>query len=212
LVHPYYISLGKTLIKSWDADRSVSAKGLKGFVENAQQNTRTWNKIWVDRASQFGGSGSPWNDSDSPRAPIKPQNPSLAGPAGDFTDVGARKELQRQMTAQFKATRRATIRVVQNLSGALTQLELVEPSNDEHVDKEALTDVRAAAQKLPPPPPEAIEGKNELSSLWSFELVISITPPVPTFTFEFDEVIGFVDARLPLDRRIYKRVKLISVE
>ena len=38
------------------------------------------------------------------------------------------------------------------------------------------------------------------------------TPPIPTFTFEFDEALGFIDARLPLDRRIYKKVRLVSVD
>ena len=66
--------------------------------------------------------------------------------------------------------------------------------------------------KLPPPPPEALNDHGELSSLWSFELVVSVSPPVPTITFEFDEVLGFIDPRMPLDRRIYKKVKLVSVE
>ncbi len=101
---------------------------------------------------------------------------------------------------------------MQDKRGQLTKVELVEPSNDEHVDREALEDVRAAAQNLPAPPAEALSERGELSSLWSFELVVSITPPVPTFTFEFDEALGFIDARLPLDRRIYKKVKLVSDE
>jgi TonB family protein len=127
-------------------------------------------------------------------------------------DLDARKELQREMSKQFKATRRAIIRVVQDPSGKLLKVELVDPSNDQNVDREALKDVRAAAEKLPPPPPEALEGRAQLSSLWSFELIISISPPIPTVTFEFDEALGFIDARLPLDRRIYKKVRLVSVE
>jgi hypothetical protein len=80
------------------------------------------------------------------------------------------------------------------------------------VDQEALKDVQAAAEQLPPPPEEAVAGREALSSLWSFELIVSISPPVPSFTFEFDEALGFIDARLPLDRRIYKKVRLVSVE
>jgi TonB family protein len=116
------------------------------------------------------------------------------------------------MREQFKATRRAVIRVVQDAAGKLLKVELVQPSQDAKVDKEALVDVRSAAEKLPPPPAEALEGKATLSSLWSFELIVSISPPVPTFSFEFDEALGFIDARLPLDRRIYKKVRLVSVE
>lgn len=214
MVHPYYVALGKALIKNWDADRAVSATGLKGFMDSTLENSRMWNSIWQERAAQFGKSGSPLSaDDDAPVGPAqRPLNDRLNPYGGNPVDQQARRDMQRVMNEQFRATRRATIRVVQNKEGQLTKVELVSPSNDEHVDQEALTDVRTAAMKLPPPPPEALEGKEELSSLWSFELVVSITPPVPTFTFEFDEVIGFVDARMPLDRRIYKKVKLVSVE
>lgn len=212
MVHPYYVTLGKALIKQWDADRAVSATGLKGFVESTLENNRIWNGIWQEKARMYAKSGSPVSAEDLPKGPMRPINDRILPYGGNAVDQQTRREIQKQMAEQFRATRRATIRVVQNREGQLTKVELVEPSNDEHVDREALTDVRAAAAKLPPPPPEALEGKEELSSLWSFELVVSITPPVPTFTFEFDEVIGFIDARMPLDRRIYKKVKLVSVE
>lgn len=212
MVHPYYVQLGKALIKQWDADRAVSSKGLKGFMESTLENSRDWNKIWQEKAQQFAKSGSPLSGEDAPAQPMRPINDRIMPYGGNAVDQQARRDLQQQMNAQFRATRRATIRVVQDRDGKLTRVELVDPSNDEHVDQEALADVRAAASKLPPPPDEALQGKDELSSLWSFELVVSITPPVPTFTFEFDEVIGFVDARMPLDRRIYKKVKLVSVE
>jgi TonB family protein len=116
------------------------------------------------------------------------------------------------MREQFKAVRRAVIRVVQDKDGKLTKVELVQPSQDAEVDRQALLDVKNAAEKLPPPPEEALEGKQQLSSLWTFELIVSISPPVPTISFEFDEALGFIDARLPLDRRIYKKVRLYAVE
>ena len=214
MVHPYYVQLGKALIKQWDADRAVSSKGLKGFVDQTLENSRVWNGLWQENAARFAKSGNPLATDDDalPPPPQRPFNDRLNPYGGNPVDQQARREMQQVMNQQFRSTRRATIRVVQNKEGALTKVELVAPSNDEHVDQEALTDVRAAASKLPAPPPEALEGKEELSSLWSFELVVSITPPVPTFTFEFDEVIGFIDARMPLDRRIYKKVKLVSVE
>jgi len=212
MVHPYYVSLGKALIKQWDADRAVSSKGLKGFVDQTIENNRIWNGIWQEKAQAYAKSGSPFSTEDMPNMPQRPVNPNLMPYGGNPVDQQARRELQKQMNEQFRMTRRATVRVVQDKEGKLTRVELVEPSNDEHVDQEALADIQAAAAKLPPPPPEALEGKEELSSLWSFELVVSITPPVPTFTFEFDEVLGFIDARMPLDRRIYKKVKLVSVE
>ena len=72
--------------------------------------------------------------------------------------------------------------------------------------------MRAAASKLPPPPPSGLGIKEPIVSLWEFELIVSISPPVPTVTFEFDEALQFLDVRLPLDRRVYKKVKLVAVE
>lgn len=208
LVHTYYAQLGKALIKSWDADRAVGEHGLKGFMEQTKENTQVWNNIWRDKAAEFGRTGNPFGD-DAPDLPAaRPLNDRLPG----GIDLQARKATQKAMAEQFKSTKRATIRVVQGKDGRLLHVELVEPSRDPYIDKEAMKDVRAAAEKLPPPPPEALEGRDGLSSLWQFELIVSITPPVPTFTFEFDEALGFVDARLPLDRRIYKKVRLVSVE
>lgn len=213
LVHPYYVQLGKALIKSWDADRAVSKKGLAGFGEQFTQNTKVFNEIWLDKAAQFGATGAPIT------APVSSDNASrrtatvtnnIQGITG--VDLEGRKEVARQMREQFKATRRATIRVTQDAEGRLMKVELLSPSNDAAVDREALADVRAAAESLPPPPAEALEGRQALVSTWAFELVVSITPPVPTFTFEFDEALGFIDARLPLDRRIYKKVRLVSVD
>ena len=213
LVHPYYVQLGKALIKNWDADRAVSKKGLAGYGEQFAQNAKVFNEIWLDKAAQFGATGAPIdapvsNDNASRRTATVTNN--IQGIGG--VDLEARKEVSRQMREQFKATRRATIRVTQNLEGKLLKVELVAPSNDASVDREAVADVKAAAEKLPPPPAEVLEGKKELVSLWAFELVVSISPPVPTFTFEFDEALGFIDARLPLDRRIYKKVRLVSVD
>lgn len=214
LVHPYYVQLGKTLIKNWDADRAMNQKGgLAGYGEQFVQNTKLFNEIWLDKAAQFGATGAPIdapvsNDNASRRTALI--NNGIQGIQG--VDLEARKEVSRQMREQFKTTRRATIRVTQDPSGKLVKVELMSPSNDATVDKEAMADVRAAAEKLPPPPPEAIEGKQTLVSVWAFELVVSISPPVPTFTFEFDEALGFIDARLPLDRRIYKKVRLVSVD
>jgi outer membrane biosynthesis protein TonB len=214
LVHPYYVQLGKALIKNWDADRAMNQKGgLSGYGEQFVQNTKLFNEIWLDKAAQFGATGAPIdapvsNDNASRRTALV--NNGIQGIQG--VDLEARKEVSRQMREQFKTTRRATIRVTQDLGGKLLKVELLSPSNDATVDKEAMADVRAAAEKLPPPPAEATEGKQSLVSVWAFELVVSISPPVPTFTFEFDEALGFIDARLPLDRRIYKKVRLVSVD
>ena len=206
LVHPYYQQLGKVLLKQWDADRSVSAKGLTGFAESTLENTKAWNKIWLEKAQVYGGSGSPFDVANTGRA--KPQSDRLI----PGQDLAARREVAREMGKQFRSSRRAEIRVTQAASGKLLKVELLKPSNDAFVDNQALVDVRAAAEKLPPPPDEVAAGRPSVVSTWEFELVVSVTPPVPTFSFEFDEAIGFVDVRLPLDRRIYKKVKLLSVD
>jgi TonB family protein len=207
LVHPYFSELGKSLLKSWDAERAVTSQGLKGFMEQRKENAQAWNSIWRERAAAYGSSGSPLN----PDAPVQaPRNP-LSITRGD-PNLEARKQMRQQMREEFRATKRAIIRVVQDAQGKLLEVTLVSPSNNVQVDKEAMKDVRAAAENLPPPPAEALAGKQTLTSLWQFELIISITPPVPTLSFEFDEALKFVDMRLPLDRRIYKRVRLLSVQ
>ena len=206
LVHPYFSQLGKTLLKSWDAERAVTSHGLTGFLEQARENNKAWNAIWRDRAASYGSSGSPLEADPS----LKPgRSPPSFNPN---PNLEARRAMRQQMREEFQATRRATIRVVQDAQGRLLEVTLVSPSNNAQVDREALKDVRAAAEQLPPPPPEAIAGKQTLTSLWQFELIISITPPVPTLSFEFDEALQFIDMRLPLDRRIYKRVRLLSVQ
>lgn len=206
LVHPYFSQLGKSLLSSWDAERAVTSQGFKGFLEQAQENSKAWNSIWRDRASAYGSSGSPLAADPALKPGRRPPS-ALSNPTLD-----ARRTLRQQMREEFQTTRRSVIRVVQDAQGRLLEVTLVSPSNNVQVDKEALKDVRAAAEQLPPPPSEALAGKQTLTSLWQFELIISITPPVPTLSFEFDEALKFVDMRLPLDRRIYKRVRLLSVQ
>jgi len=206
LVHPYFSQLGKTLLKSWDAERAVTSQGFKGFLEQAQENSKAWNSIWRDRAAAYGSSGSPLEAEPSLTPGRRPPS-TLSNP-----NLEARRTMRQQLREEFQSTRRAVIRVVQDSQGRLLEVTLVSPSNNVQVDKEALKDVRAAAEQLPPPPPEALAGKETLTSLWQFELIISITPPVPMLSFEFDEALQFIDVRLPLDRRIYKRVRLLSVQ
>jgi hypothetical protein len=93
----------------------------------------------------------------------------------------------------------------------LIAVELVHPSNDEEIDRAAVQGVRAAAEKLPVPPDEARGGRQRLVTLWEFALDVSITPPLPVVGIEWDEVKGVTDVRLPLDRRIWKRVRLVAL-
>lgn len=205
LVHPYFGQLGKALVKVWDADRSVKEKGIDGYFASSMERTRTYSKIWLERAESYGQSGAYGLQGMTLEDKRRPMS-NVGDPA-----LQARREMRKKMREEFRATRRATIRVVQDSTGQLLDVQLVAPSNDPDVDKEAIKDVRAAAQQLPAPPPEAVGKKERISSLWQFELIISISPPIPTFTFEFDEALGFIDTRMPLDRRLYKRVRLLEV-
>jgi hypothetical protein len=203
LVHPYFSQLGKSLLKEWDAERAVSAKGLKGFLDQSRGNSGEWMRVWSDRAQAYANTGSLLN-ADAPA-------PNDRLPPGGDPSLEARRTLRRQMREDFRATRRATVRVVQDTLGRLLSVELVTPSNDAQVDREAITDIRAAAERLPPPPPEALQGRTKLVSLWQMELIISISPPVPTLSLEFDAEMKVTDMRMPLDRRLYKRVRLLEV-
>ncbi|QSQ13711.1 energy transducer TonB family protein [Myxococcus landrumensis] len=205
LVHPYFTQLGKALVSLWDADRSVKEHGLQGYFDMGLERSRAYARVWSERAAQYGASGAfaakhqPEEDRRRPLSTV-----------GD-SSLRMRRELREKMREEFRSTRRALIRVIQDRHGRLLDVVLVEPSHQLEVDQEALKDVRAAAQKLPPPPPDAVGSRQRIVSLWEFELILSISPPIPVFTFEFDEALGFIDTRLPLDKRIYKRVRLIEV-
>lgn len=205
LVHPYFSQLGKKLVDIWDADRSVKEHGLQGYFDMGMERGRAYSRIWMERAEHYGSSGSFGAKTSAESDRRRP-----VSTVGDPT-LQARRELREKMREEFRATRRATIRVEQDAEGRLLDVRLVSPSHQPEVDQEAIKDVRAAAEKLPPPPPEAVGGRERIVSLWQFELILSISPPIPTFTFEFDEALGFIDTRLPLDKRIYKRVRLLEV-
>jgi outer membrane biosynthesis protein TonB len=207
LVHPYYSDLGKAMLKHWDAERAVSQKGLRGFGENFRDNSRLGMRMWQENAQRFAGSGSPLVEGED--EPVRmPEKVS----AGVDETLARRQALRRQGRQEWRSSKRAEIRVVQDARGKIVAADLVKPSRDPNVDKEAVRDVRAAAEAMPPPPPELLAGREQLVSHWLFELVVSINPPVPTFSFEFDEALGYIDPRLPLDRRIYKRVRLLAVD
>jgi TonB family protein len=183
----------------------VKENGLQGYFGTSMERTRTYSKIWLERAEAYGSSGAFGLQGTTAEDKRRPQ--SNIGDPG----LQARRELRKKMREEFRATRRSVLRVEQDAEGRLLDVRLVDPSNDAQVDREAIKDVRAAAEQLPPPPAEAVRGRERIISLWQFELIISISPPIPTFTFEFDEALGFIDTRMPLDRRIYKRVRLLEV-
>lgn len=208
LVHPYYRDVGRALLRAWDAEGAIKKHGLSGYLAEAGNNIRTFGRVWQQMAEGFGSTGSP-GLIDGGSARMKELSGLPAGPARDSL-VG--KDIQRQLRPAFSAGHVMLVRVTQAAAdGRLLTVELVSPSEDAEIDRAAIEDVRAAAQKLPVPPDDARAARDTFVSMWEFELEISITPPLPVIAVEFDEVLGLKDLRVPLDRRIWKRVRLVAV-
>jgi TonB family protein len=207
LVHPYFGELGRALVARWQPDRSVTEKGLPGFAGQLGRGLSGFAKVWKQQAEAYGASGSPHGR----EAPLTPDEVPLVGNS-DLQELALQRRLRNRLREQSRESRRALVRVVQDRSGRLLSVELLRPSRDRAMDRTALEDVRAAAQLLPVPPTEATGDRERLVSLWEFEVIVSITPPVPVVAFEFDLALKHFDARTPLDRRIYKRVRLVEIE
>jgi TonB family protein len=207
LVHPYYRDVGRVLLGAWDAERAISRRGLSGYLAQAGENLRTFGRVWQQVADGYGRTGAPGLvDGGSDRV-----KELAALPPGSASDSLMSAEIQRQLRPAFSQGRVAVVRVTQAADGRLLSVELVSPSHDPEADRMAVAGVRAAAERLPAPPDEARAGRETLVSLWEFELEVSITPPIPVVAIEFDEVLGLTDVRVPLDRRIWKRVRLVAV-
>lgn len=207
LVHPYYRDVGRALLRAWDAEGAVKRGGLAGYLSNVGDNLVAFGRVWQRLADGYGKTGAPAAiDGGSDRMK------ELSGlPPGPARDALVAKELQRQLRPVYSEGHVATVRVTQALTGGLLSIELVSPSRDPELDRAALDGVREAARALPVPPPEARAGRDALVSTWEFELEISIAPPIPMVALEFDEVLGASDLRVPLDRRVWKRVRLVSL-
>jgi hypothetical protein len=207
LVHPYYRDVGRVLLGAWKAERAIEGRGFKGRLAQLGDNVVSFGRVWQKTAEGYGKSGMPGLiDGGSER--VKQLAALPPGPAADALVGG---EVERQLRAEFSRGHLTLVRVTQALDGKLLSVELVSPSNDAEIDRAAVAGVRAAAESLPVPPDEAREGRERLVSLWEFALEVSITPPVPVVGIEWDEVRGVTDVRLPLDRRIWKRVRLVAL-
>lgn len=207
LVHPYYRDVGRALLRAWDVERAVKKHGLPGYLAQTGENISTFGRAWQQLAKGYGETGAP-DVVDGGSARIR----ELSGlPPGPAQDALIRGEIQRQLRSEYSKGHVTLVRVTQAADGRLLSVELASPSRDAEVDRAAIEDVRAAAQTLPVPPDDARAGRETLVSIWELELEISITPPLPTIGIEFDEVLGLKDVRVPLDRRIWKRVRLVAV-
>jgi TonB family protein len=200
--------VGRALVRSWDAERVVKARGLSGYLADAGKNTKTYGRVWARMADGFGRSGQP-SIIDGGSARVREVTALPPGPARDAL---VQAEVRRQLRRAWSEGHVTTVRVVQAADGGLRSVELISPSIDADVDREALAAVRGAVTSLPPPPAEALAGRDALTTTWEFELEVSITPPIPVVALEFDEVLGVGDVRVPLDRRVWKRVRLVAID
>ncbi|HEX9244262.1 MAG TPA: TonB C-terminal domain-containing protein [Anaeromyxobacter sp.] len=208
LAHPYYLDVGKALAHLWDAERVVKVRGVEGYVRELGRNAREFGRTWATMAEGYGRTGQPsLIDGGSERV-----REVIALPPGPARDALLGAELLRQLRRAYSEGHVTTVRVVQAADGALRSVEFVEPSIDAEVDREAIEAVRGAVACLPPPPADALRERDALASIWEFELEVSITPPIPVVALEFDEVLGLGDLRAPLDRRVWKRVRLVGAD
>jgi hypothetical protein len=98
------------------------------------------------------------------------------------------------------------VRLVQELSGRLLELEVVRPSCDPSMDEELLANLMTAARNLPAPPPQVTEHRDLLRSTFRFTFV----PPGSLPSNWFD-LVNLVD-RKAIPPAQPKRVQVIAVE
>jgi TonB C terminal len=204
LVDPWFADLGKALLRSWDVGRLVRSR--PALAADLNRNAEAYGKEWSERASAYGQTGSPL-PANAPN-PKVPETYGIVAPGNEVVMQGQATQLVHE---QHHVVRRAIVRVVQNAKGELHSAELEASSGDPELDAAALYGIRSAAATLPRPPPRLAEGRDFVSSEWQFDLVVAVTPLAPVFTFEFDEALGSADAKVPLTRKVHKRVRLLAV-
>jgi hypothetical protein len=208
LSDPFFQEFGREILARWTPENVVTERGLSGYVKNLGRVLVDYAAVYADQAARYGRTGSPFAPGETPLGIA-----SLAPvPEGITTQISDQMAVVRAMADQSRIRHAALVRVVQRADGHLVSVELVRPSDDSSVDAQALRDMRDAAARLPAPTPSALAGRTFVASIWEFSLVVSITPPLPLIAVQFDEVLGLVDVRVPLDRRLFKLVRLVSVE
>lgn len=204
-VHPYFADVGRELLRSWDVEKVVKDRGVDGYIAHLLENLVAFTRVWKDIAESYGTGNTGVLDGSSERLR------ELSGlPDGPARDALKAAEIDRQLRPAFSKDRVTLVRVTQDIDGRFVSVDLVSPSNDASMDRAAVDAARQAAQNLPPPPEEARGSRKQLISLWAFELEVSISPPAPIIGIEFDAQLGIADLRLPLDRRVWKQVKLVA--
>jgi hypothetical protein len=203
LVDPWFADLGRSLLRSWDVGRFLRAR--PELAADLAHDTAIFGKEWTERASVYGQTGNPL-PADAPN-PKVPETYGIAAPGNDVVKQG---EATRLVHEQYQVVRRVTVRVVQSAKGALLSADLEGTSGDPDLDAAALYDIRKAAAALPRPPAHLAQGRDYVASEWQLELVVAVTPLDPVMTFEFDELLA-PEAKVPLTRKVYKRVRLLAL-
>lgn len=201
IVDPYFRQVAKALEGSWRADqRAPPPQTLAETVRDFGTALQRFKDVWLEGADRYGKTGNPL--------------PEGVGEAFDHDVLADGSDHMKQvigyqtlMSAGFTSVRRAVLRVVQDGDGKIVLVELVEPSRDRDMDRQALADVRAAAEKLPPPPASLLGHKAQLSSFWTFEIKLRVIPPTTGIAFEFDE--KGVEPLVPFGHQVKKSVRLL---
>ncbi|HVE85052.1 MAG TPA: energy transducer TonB [Myxococcales bacterium] len=201
IVDPYFREVGKALEGSWHADqREPPPQSLAEAVRDFGKAIERFKDVWLEGADRFGKTGNPL-----------PEGVGQGFDHGVFASgsdqMKAMQGYQTLMSAGFTSVRRAVLRVVQDDSGKIVLVELVEPSRDRDMDRQALADVRAAAERLPPPPASLLGRKAQLSSFWTFEIKLRVIPPSTGIAFEFDE--KGIQPLVPFGHQVKKSVRLL---
>ncbi|HYV47473.1 MAG TPA: energy transducer TonB [Myxococcaceae bacterium] len=201
IVDPYFRDVAKALEGGWHADqRAPPPQTLAEAVRDFGTALQRYKDVWLEGADRYGKTGNPL--------------PPGVGEAFDHGVLADASDHMKQvigyqtlMSAGFTSVRRAVLRVVQDDTGKIVLVELVEPSRDREMDRQALADVRAAAEKLPPPPASLLGRKSQLSSFWTFEIKLRVIPPTTGIAFEFDE--KGVEPLVPFGHQVKKSVRLL---
>ena len=208
LADPFFLDFGRSLLAVWAPEKVVTDRGLSGYLKHLGVAVVDWANTYATQAANYGRSGSPFGPGGAPL--------SLSGltavPEGVTTQIADQMAGMRAIADQSRTRHSALVRVVQRADGHLVSVQILRPSDDSSVDAQALRDLREAAARLPAPTPSALAGRTQVTSVWEFSLEVSITPPLPMISVQFDEVLGLFDARVPLDRRLFKLVRLVSVD
>ncbi len=207
LADPYYGELGRALLRAWEPERAA-AGDLGRRLARLGDDARLFARQYARRAARYGATGSPLDpDRPAPRAPE-----TYGVKEGPTRDLLANLEVTRALRDEVESLGRTVVRVVQGPDGRLLSAEIASRSLDPALDAEVLRDVRALAERLPRPPARVAAGRDRIVSEWEMELLVSVAPTLAELAFTFDEVLLAGELRLPLGRRVVKRVRLLSVE